>query len=122
MIRSGVTIRSVRRATWEQHAAALMSCAGDVENMQPFELLAVNHDSYALVRNVRGCIYLGAYAGRGVLEFVLHILRCGYSCIFSTKYPRAAQRVFHGLYSDMVRDPEQARTWFFIPAGSHVPV
>jgi hypothetical protein len=117
MIRSGTIIRSVRRASWDEHSAALLSRAGEVENFAPFELLSVNHDSYALVRNVRGCIYLGAYAGRGVFEFVAYILQRGYSCIFSTRYVRQAMRVFSHLYTECMRDsvmPE--RCWFFIPS------
>jgi hypothetical protein len=117
MMRIGVPIRSVRRATWDERAAVLLSLAGSPENMHGFELLEVNADSYALVKNIRGCIYLGAYVGRGVLEFVLHILRCGYSCIFSTRYARQAERAFRGLYSDYQPDPQQPqRVFFFIPA------
>lgn len=117
MIHSGVTIRSVRRASWDEHAAACMSRAGDAANMHAFELLAVNADSYALVRNVKGCIYLGAYVGRGVLEFVLHVIRRGYACIFSTRYWRQAVRVFHGLYTDSLVDSQDpSRVFFYIPA------
>lgn len=116
MIRSGVIIRSVQRASWDEHAAAMLSAAGDACNMSAFDLLAVNHDSYALVRNMRGCIYVGAYAGRGAVEFVLHILRCGFACIFSTRHVRAAMKMFRGLYTEVLNDVLQpGRCWFFLP-------
>jgi hypothetical protein len=92
--------------------------AGDVSNFRSFELLDVNNgESCALVRNVRGVIYVGAYVGRGAVEFVLHILRCGFGCIFSTRYVRAAERAFRGLYSDyQVDTADPRRVFFFIPA------
>jgi hypothetical protein len=117
VIRSAVQITSVRRGSWDAHSAALLSRAGDPANFAGFDLLCVNADSYALVRNLRGCVYIGAYAGRGVLAFVLHVRRCGYAVLFSTRYWRQAVRVFHGLYSDCVPDfADPARHWFFIPS------
>lgn len=82
-----------------------------------FDLLSVNDNSYVLVRNMRGCIWIGAYAGRGVLEFVLHVLRCGFACLFSTRFVRQAMKTFAGLYTEVLRDPLMpGRSWFFIPA------
>lgn len=113
MIRSGVRVCSVQREAWDEHAASVLGPLVDTGTPQMFELLSINYTSLALVRNVRGCIWVGAYAGRGIVEFVLHVLSRGFSCIVFTRHVRAAFRVFAGLFSDAQRDPTDPTRFAF---------
>ncbi len=117
MIHSGYTIRSVHRGFWEERSAALLSRIVDADAVRRFDLLEINADSLALVRNMRGCICVGAYVGHGFCEFVEHCLNRGYAVAFFTRHRIQAMRTLAGLYTDVIPDNQiSGRYLFFIPA------